>query len=265
MFKKISITVICFFSLLNLGFAQPAKFCAAAKDSMKAQFKRGEMACYILGNAPSKMVTFIKISENNYEKRVIKFGTKDTSELKKYKALVERVNKIDPNNFDPNNPSKTIKNDNQIIEQYVFSPNDTSYDFKTCYNIAFQPKLDSAFKCDFFRKSDSILRSYDKLGKGYRAVEYPGGANALSKFLEKNISLPKNAKVNDKTNTIRVYYSFFIDEVGKINDLKVVKSNCPECEESVKSAITKMPAFIPAIDAGKPKRVKYILPFTKKI
>ena len=256
MFKKFTITVICFFSLLNLGFAQPAKFCAAAKDSMKSQFKRGEMCCYLLENPTSKVVNFIKISDSNYEKRAIKFGTKDTAELKNYKALIERINKL---NYSSNNSGN-----NYTLEQYVFNPNDTSFDFKSCFNAAFQSKLDSAFKCDFFRKSDSILSSYDKLGKGYRSVEFPGGASALSSFLDKNITLPKNAKPSGEEKIIRVYYSFYVDEKGKIEDVKLIKSNCKECEEVVKNAISKMPAFIPAIDAGKPKRVKYIMPYTKK-
>lgn len=267
MYYKFTITILSFITIISVATAQSGKFCTTANDSMKTQFKRGEMCCYLMGNALSKTATFIKISDKNYEKRVIKFSTKDTAELRKYKALIDRVNKINPNNYNPNSKPSTVNNDkeNTVLEQYVFNPNDTSFEFKSCYNVAFQPKLDSAFNCDFFRKADSILRAYDKQGKGYRAVEFPGGASALSKFMEKNITLPKSAKSSDKDNTIRVYYSFFIDEVGKIKDVKLVKSNCKECEETVVATINKMPTFIPAIDAGMPKKVKYILPYTKKM
>lgn len=140
---------------------------------------------------------------------------------------------------------------------------DTSDEYKLCYNKAFQKKLDSAFKCDFFRKYDSILTAYDAQGKGYKNAEYPGGPAALNKLIEKNINLPKGAKQNDKDTKIRVYYVFDIDEKGLISNYKIAKSNCKECEEPVLNAIKKIDKFIPATDAGKPKSVKYILPYTK--
>ena len=132
-----------------------------------------------------------------------------------------------------------------------------------CYNLAFQPKLDSVFKCDFFRRADSILRSYDKQGKGYKNVDFQGGAGALQKFMEKNVTLPKEAKPSDTDKLIRVYYAFFVDEKGAISEIKLMKSNCKVCEESILAAVNKLPAFLPATEAGKPKKVKYILPYTK--
>jgi hypothetical protein len=141
---------------------------------------------------------------------------------------------------------------------------DTSLQYKTCYNKAFQLKLDSAFKCDFFRSSDSILKAYDAQGKGYRNAEFPGGAGALVKFMEKNVSLAKDSKPSDADKYIRIYASFAIDEKGNLSDYKILKSNCKECEELVLAAIKKIDKFLPAIEAGKPKVVRYILPFVRK-
>lgn len=141
---------------------------------------------------------------------------------------------------------------------------DTSLEYKTCYNKAFQRKLDSAFKCDFFRSTDSILKSYDEKGKGYKNAEFPGGASALYKFMEKNVTLSKDSKANDADKLIRIYASFMIDEKGNLSDYKILKSNCSECDELVLAAIKKIEKFIPAVEAGKPKAVKYILPFARK-
>lgn len=138
-------------------------------------------------------------------------------------------------------------------------------EFMTCYNLESQKYLNEYFKVDFFRKTDSILSAYDKAGFGYRSTDFPGGAFAMQKYLDKNVSLPKSAKPNGEEKTIRVYYSFAIDELGKISDIKKVKSNCSDCEDAVLSAVNKLPNFIPATEAGNPKKSRYILPFTKKI
>jgi hypothetical protein len=138
-------------------------------------------------------------------------------------------------------------------------------DFLTCYNKNSQKLLDSVFKVDFFRKADSILTEYDRSGRGYRNTDFPGGAPALQKYLSKNISLPKDAKPTDTDKSIKVYYSFVVDEKGAISEIKKVKSNCPSCEEEILNVVKKLPNFVPATEAGVAKKVRYILPFTKKI
>ncbi len=140
-----------------------------------------------------------------------------------------------------------------------------SNDFMKCYNLASQKYLDEYFKEDFFRKTDSILSAYDKAGFGYKNTDYPGGAFGLQKFLDKNVYLPKDTKPNDADKFIRVYYSFVVDETGNISEIKLVKSNCEVCEDPVLAAIKKLPKFSPATEAGFPKKLKYILPFNKKI
>jgi hypothetical protein len=137
--------------------------------------------------------------------------------------------------------------------------------FLSCYNKAAQKTLDTTYKVDFFRKADSILNIYDKTGRGYRNADFPGGVIALQKFLEKNIVLPTTAKPSDADKSIRVYYSFVVDEKGVISNYELLKSNCKDCEELVLAAIKKMPNFVPATDAGVYKKVKYILPFAKPI
>lgn len=137
--------------------------------------------------------------------------------------------------------------------------------FVSCYNKSAKKVLDSLFKLDFFRKTDSIIDNYDKTGRGYKNTEFPGGAAALMKYLNKNVILPKETPLNDTTKLIRVFFSFIVDEKGAISDINLVRSNCKVCEDPVYLAITKFPAFEPAIEAGKKKKVKYILPFTKKL
>ncbi len=244
MYNKVILFFFCICMLQVFVKAEDSNTCTAAKDSVKAQLGRGEMAFYLPSKTNPTLYNYIRISKNFYQKTPVRMsqGSKDTTLFGKNKAYGEAYE------------NKTDKS----------QPLDTSNEYKKCYNKAFQPRLDSVFKCDFFKKADSILMIYDKMGKGYSGVEFPGGPGALQKFMDKNVSLPKNVKPNDSTDkAYRVYYSFFVDEKGALSDVNLVKSNCKDCEALVLDAIGKLPAFIPAKDAGKPKKVKYILPFIK--
>jgi hypothetical protein len=243
MLKKIAF-ILSFVCLLNnFSKAQNDAICKAATDSMNAQFKRGEFGCYLQSKTNTNLYNYIKINKDVYKKTMVRMSSinKDTSKIAAKKIL---------NEYYQDKADKT-------------QPLDTSNEYKKCYNKAFQPKLDSIFKCDFFRKADSILRVYDKQGKGYGNVEFPGGPSALQKFLNKNVVLPKEAKPSDSDKMIRVYYSFYVDTKGDISEINLMKSNCKECESIVLEAIHKLPPFLPATDAGKPKKVKYIFPYTK--
>jgi hypothetical protein len=138
-----------------------------------------------------------------------------------------------------------------------------SISFVSCYNKEVKKVLDSIYRLDFFKHEDSILHSYDKKGKGYRVADFPGGAVALQKFMDTHVEIPKDSKPEDGGNTIRIYYSFIVDEKGNISDYKLVKSNCKACEEPVLSAIKKIPVFTPAVDGGTPKKIRYVLPYTR--
>lgn len=142
---------------------------------------------------------------------------------------------------------------------------DTSIQFMSCYNKAFQLKLDSVFKCDFFRKVDSVTFSYDSKGMGYRAPQFKGGQDSLNVWLNKNIKLPEGATPDDSDKSIKVYYFAQVDATGNVTELKFAKTNCKECEPVVTEALKKLPVFIPATQAGKPSISTYILPFSRKV
>ncbi len=260
MYKKVALIFPCFMLIAFFSGAQNPDFCKIANDSMKVQFARGELGCFITAKGMGN-VNQIKIFKTHYVKTIVKTASKDSLSQQK---IMELQKKIAAQTGKTNINTDTSGKIKKFIESKTVNPLDTSTEFKLCYNKAFQAKLDSAFKCDFFRKSDSILKSYDKLGKGYKNVEFKGGPVELQKFMDKNIILPKDAKSNsDSDKVMRVYYQFFVDEKGMVSEPKLLKSNCKVCEEPVLAAIKILPPFIPATEAGKPKKVKYIFPYTK--
>lgn len=243
MYKNI-LLLVASITFVSIHAKAGEDICKIAKDSVKSHFShKKEMAFYAQSKINPNLYNYIVITKEYYHKSPVRISpsAKDSSKLSSSKILAAVYEK----QADRSNPL------------------DTSNDFKKCYNQAFQSKLDSAFKCDFYRKSDSIMAAYDKDGKGYSGVDFQGGASALQKFFEKNLSLPKDATPNDSAKVIRVFYSFYVDEKGELSEYKLVKSNCKNCEEPLLDAIKKMPAFVPAKDGGKAKKSKYILPYIK--
>jgi hypothetical protein len=242
--KKLFLVFIGLFLVTNLTKAAD-DICKAATDSAEAHSKRNDFAFYYQSKVNANLYNFIQINNERYKRTPVRISlsANDTSKISKNKILKAIYDKSSD----------------------VAHPLDTSNEYKRCFNKAFQLKLDSLFKCDFFRKADSIMMDFDKTGKGYSGVDFPGGAIALKSFFDKNLELPKSALPNDSAKILRVFYSFFVDEEGKISEISLVKSNCKVCEELVLEAIKKMPAFIPAKDGGKPKKVKYILPYYKPL
>ncbi|HNE49527.1 MAG TPA: hypothetical protein PKM51_05250 [Chitinophagales bacterium] len=243
MYKNI-LLLIASISFVSVSVKAEEEICKIAQDSAKSHFfHKKEMAFYAQSKMNPNLYNYIVITKDFYKKSPVRMtpSLKDSSKLSNHKLLMEVYEK----------------------QAEKLNPLDTSNNFKKCYNQAFQSKLDSAFKCDFYRKSDSILAAYDKNGKGYSGVDFPGGASALQKYFDKNLTLPKDAAPDDSAKVIRIFYSFYVDEKGDLSEFKLVKSNCKKCEDALLEAIKKMPAFLPAKEGGKPKKSKYILPYIK--
>lgn len=171
-----------------------------------------------------------------------------------FKASKLKPNEIYRYDIDSKCYKKTLLSDSSIHTAY-----------RSCFNESMQTSLDSVFKLDFFGKADSILKSYDKSGRGYKNADFPEGAGALQKFVDKKVDLPRDVQLSDSGKVVRVFYSFIIDETGKLSDFKLLKSNCKACEAPVLEALQKLPAFMPATEAGQPKKVKYIFPYIKPL
>ncbi len=87
---------------------------------------------------------------------------------------------------------------------------------------------------------------------------FPGGEAAFSKFLDKNLEYPKEARKNKIEGT--VWLSFIIDKEGKISNVTVQRGIGGGCDEEAKRVIEMMPPWIPGKANGKPVKLKYNFP-----
>ena len=74
--------------------------------------------------------------------------------------------------------------------------------------------------------------------------EFPGGIEALYKFLAENIKYPTEAK--EKRIQGKVYVTFVVDTDGSIRDARVLRDIGGGCGEEALRVVNLMPKWIPA-------------------
>lgn len=88
--------------------------------------------------------------------------------------------------------------------------------------------------------------------------EFPGGAQAMMKYLAENIKYPMIAQENGIQG--RVICQFVVNKDGSIVDIQVVRSVDPSLDKEAVRVIKSMPKWKPGMQRGKAVRVKFTLP-----
>ena len=94
--------------------------------------------------------------------------------------------------------------------------------------------------------------------------EFPGGQQALFKYLSENVKYPVIAQENGIQG--RVICQFVINRDGSIVDIEVVRSGGdPSLDKEAVRVIKSMPKWKPGMQRGKTVRVKYTVPVNFKL
>ena len=93
--------------------------------------------------------------------------------------------------------------------------------------------------------------------------EFPGGMEAMMKYLSENLKYPEQAK--EKKTQGRVLVSFVVEKNGSISDVKVVKGIGNGCDEEAVRVIKAMPKWKPGMQNGKKVRVSFAIPISFKL
>jgi protein TonB len=86
---------------------------------------------------------------------------------------------------------------------------------------------------------------------------YPGGMDALRKFLQKNLQTPDELE-GGKTVSVRV--KFVVDYTGKLKSFETVKNGNDIYNNEVVRVLKKMPDWIPGKTKGENVSVYYVIP-----
>ena len=88
--------------------------------------------------------------------------------------------------------------------------------------------------------------------------EFPGGIEALYKFITDNLKYPQLALENGIEG--RVYLNFVIDTDGTVSNVRVMRDIGGGCGREAKRVVEMMPKWFPAKQRGKPVRTPFNLP-----
>lgn len=92
---------------------------------------------------------------------------------------------------------------------------------------------------------------------------FPGGQQALMKYLSENIRYPVIAQENGVQG--RVIVQFTVRKDGTIDDVKVVKSADPSLDKEAVRLIKSVPAWEPGMQRGKAVHCKFTVPIVFKL
>lgn len=88
--------------------------------------------------------------------------------------------------------------------------------------------------------------------------EFPGGINAMYRFLSENIRYPRSLRNKDVSG--EVFARFFVGIDGSLQDISIFKSPHEKLSKEAMKVISSMPRWMPGLRDGEPIRVGYNLP-----
>jgi TonB family protein len=112
------------------------------------------------------------------------------------------------------------------------------------------------------KKHKAVVGKDDSGKEVYTVVEempeYPGGQDAMVKYMVSSIVYPTEAKQKKIVGT--VYVSFIVEVDGSVSHVKVLRGIGGGCDEESVRVIKGMPQWMPGKQKGKPVRCQFNLP-----
>ncbi len=112
-------------------------------------------------------------------------------------------------------------------------------------------------------------KSYGRNGKAYTynkiytAPEFNGGDKELTKFLQENLKYPLQERDENKDG--KAVASIKVDSVGKVKEVKIIRSASANFDKEVLRVVNMLPDFKPCIQRGQPVGTNYFIPVIYKL
>jgi periplasmic protein TonB len=107
-------------------------------------------------------------------------------------------------------------------------------------------------------KADSADAKPDILYRAEVMPEFPGGIEALKRFLLKNLRMPENDM--DPGSEVHVIARFVVGSDGRVRDVEITRPADAIFNAEVKRVIAKMPDWKPGMQNHRPVSVYFSLP-----
>ena len=161
-------------------------------------------------------------------------------------------------------PQDTLPTDNEINE---ITKEEASKNDNKGFEEPLKEKGNPNKKSDYDPDEELTPVLEDDTKKVYDVVEqmpaYPGGIQALMKFLQENVNYPDKAQEKNVQGSVIV--SFIVGKDGSITDVEVIRSVDPSLDAEALRVVRSMPRWIPGKQNGVPVRVKYNVPISFRL
>ena len=107
------------------------------------------------------------------------------------------------------------------------------------------------------KDNDTVFQVVDEM------PEYPGGVEAMMKYISENVKYPEEAKEKDIAG--RVFISFVVEKDGSVSNVEVKRGIGGGCDDEAVRVVKAMPKWKPGKKDGKFVRVSYMLPINFKL
>ena len=143
------------------------------------------------------------------------------------------------------------KNNHDERKSYTVTVDDKPFDLNYITQMLFDDSDEATDDSEVYTGAVEVL------------PEYPGGPNALVKYVQNNLKYPESAKKNKQEG--RVFVGFVVEKDGSVTNVNVLRGVCEELDNEAVRVVKSLPKFTPGMHGGKPVRVQYTLPVVFKL
>lgn len=126
-----------------------------------------------------------------------------------------------------------------------------------CYDSTMTELLQKKYGKDFLNRALVLTDSLDKTVNWKKDAEFPGGQEALSKYISTKLKQIGILKDDFKT---KIYVEFEITPSGKVTNPEITRGTSTVIDLKVRTIINQMPKWSPAYMYGKPIKQRYTMP-----
>ena len=191
-------------------------------------------------------------------------------------VIIDKLIIIDPPIIDPPKSPATIRHTTSVFtenaEATILEINDLDKDVQIrTQNIIGPPASESPLTTPSSENIGSIIdpkATEEKEPFVYFSPqvmpEYPGGENAMRRFLQRNLRFDFEGK--EPGSRVIIKCRFVVDKKGNVTAIEIVQSGGrPEYDKEVSRVVTKMPAWKPGFQNGQNVAVYFTLPVVVEV
>lgn len=216
------------------------------KKSYKADLESKKILFRQIGLIIALAVIFLAFEWKSYEKTSVDLGAREVKDVpEEIIPITEQKVKPPP----PPPPKQVVKIN--VVEDNVDVDDDINIDVEADQNTEVQEYVPVQQE-EEESQEQQIFMVVEAM------PEFPGGQNALNKYLSENIKYPQMAKESGIQG--RVFVTFVVEKDGRVTDVRILRGIGGGCDEEAIRVVQNMPRWTPGKQRGKPVRVQFNLP-----